>query len=197
MLHFSRMEARKTLLPHSSLLLRQSSNLDLDCFKKRSTKTFGFNLRWALTAPHHSQSIISPILFFLFKGPHLQPMEVSTLGGESEQQLLAYATAMATPDLSRTWDVHHCLQQCQILIPLSKVRDRTRILMDTSWVLNPLSHNGNSISTIFHLSSQGSDQSSFSTLSEDGLVFDLLKHIYPRKQSSPLTDIIAQTQTTA
>ena len=35
-------------------------------------------------------------------------------------------------------------QQCQILNPLSRARDRTCILFDTSWVLNPLSHNGNS-----------------------------------------------------
>ena len=28
--------------------------------------------------------------------------------------------------------------------PLSEARDQTCILMDTSWVLNPLSHNGNS-----------------------------------------------------
>ena len=34
--------------------------------------------------------------------------------------------------------------QRQILSPLSEARDRTRILMDTKWVLNPLSHNGNS-----------------------------------------------------
>ena len=34
--------------------------------------------------------------------------------------------------------------QHRILNPLSKDRDRTRVLMDTSQVLNPLSHNGNS-----------------------------------------------------
>ena len=33
------------------------------------------------------------------------------------------------------------LGQCQIINPL---RDQTLILMDTSWVLNPLSQNGNS-----------------------------------------------------
>ena len=36
-------------------------------------------------------------------------------------------------------------RQHQILNPLSKVRDRTYILLDTSQVLNPLSHNGNSL----------------------------------------------------
>ena len=37
-----------------------------------------------------------------------------------------------------------CNLQHQIVNLLSKARDGTRILMDTSWVLNPLSHNGNS-----------------------------------------------------
>ena len=36
------------------------------------------------------------------------------------------------------------LWQCQIFNPLSEARDQTHILMDTSQVLNPLSHNGNS-----------------------------------------------------
>ena len=37
------------------------------------------------------------------------------------------------------------LQQHQILNLLNKARDQTCILMDTSWVLNPLSHNRNSL----------------------------------------------------
>ena len=38
----------------------------------------------------------------------------------------------------------HCsLLQCQILNPLSKAEDWTHILMDISWVLNPLCHSGN------------------------------------------------------
>ena len=32
-----------------------------------------------------------------------------------------------------------------VIDPLSEARDRARILMDTSRVLNPLSHNGNSV----------------------------------------------------
>ena len=65
---FSRMEARKALLRHSSLLLSYRSNLDLDCFHNRSTKTCGFNLRWALQAPHCSWSVISPILHLSSQG---------------------------------------------------------------------------------------------------------------------------------
>ena len=70
-------------------------------------------------------------------------MEVPRLGVESELQLLAYITATATRDLTCICDPCHSLQQFQILSPLSEARDRTHILMMTSWVLNPLSPNGN------------------------------------------------------
>ena len=63
--------------------------------------------------------------------------EVPRLGIQSELQLPAYITAIATamPDLSCSSGIHN---------PLSEARDLTHILMDTSRVLNPLSHNGNS-----------------------------------------------------
>ena len=64
-------------------------------------------------------------------------MEVLRLEIKSELQLPAYVTATATLDSS------HSLWQRQILNPLSEARDRTCILMDTSQILNPLSHNGN------------------------------------------------------
>ena len=54
-----------------------------------------------------------------------------------------YATATAAWDPSRICDLPCSLRQYWILIPLSKARDQTCILMDTSWVLHPLSHNGN------------------------------------------------------
>ena len=56
------------------------------------------------------------------------------LGVQSELQLPAYATATAMPDLSRICDLCHSSSQWQILDPLSGARDRTCILMDTSWV---------------------------------------------------------------
>ena len=82
--------------------------------------------------------------FFLFLGLHLWMMEVPRLGVESELQLLAYAKATETWDPSCICNLYHTMWQCQILNPLSKSRDWTCILMDTSRVLNPLGHNGNS-----------------------------------------------------
>ena len=61
-------------------------------------------------------------------------MEVPRLGVRLELHLLAYTTAIATWDLSHIFNLHHSLQQCWILNPLSKARDRTHILMDTTWV---------------------------------------------------------------
>ena len=66
------------------------------------------------------------------KGPHLGHMEVPELGVELELLPLAYAIATAMPDPSRVCDLHHSSQQCWILNPLSKARDRTFIFMDAS-----------------------------------------------------------------
>ena len=63
-------------------------------------------------------------------------MEVPRLEVKSELQLPAYAmvTVTAMWDPSRICDLHHISQQCQILKPLHKARDGTRVFMDTSWV---------------------------------------------------------------
>ena len=61
-------------------------------------------------------------------------MEVPRLGLKSELHLLAYATAIATWDLSHICDLHHSSWQRRILNPLSRASDRTCVLMDTSWV---------------------------------------------------------------
>ena len=78
-------------------------------------------------------------------------MEVPRLGVESDLLLLAYATATAMTDLSRIFDLCCSLLQCQILNPLSKARYQTHLLMDTSRVINPLTHNRNSCLAFINL----------------------------------------------
>ena len=72
--------------------------------------------------------------FFTFLGPHPWHMEVLKIGVKLELQLPAYATATARPNLSRICDLHHTSQQCWILNPLNKARDRTRNLMVPSQI---------------------------------------------------------------
>ena len=60
---------------------------------------------------------------FFFLRLHLRHMEVPRLGVTSELQLLAYATATATPDLSSFCELHCSLWQRWILNPLSEARD--------------------------------------------------------------------------
>ena len=76
-------------------------------------------------------------------------VEVPGLGVESELQLPAYATATALLDPSCICNLYHSLWQCWILNPLSEATDQTHILMDSSEVLNPLRHNGNSETIVF------------------------------------------------
>ena len=47
----------------------------------------------------------------IFLGPQVQHMEVPRLGVKLELQLLAYAIATATQDLSLICDLHHSSQQ--------------------------------------------------------------------------------------
>ena len=51
---------------------------------------------------------------------------------ESKLQLQAYTTATTIHDMSHLYHLHHSLQQRPILNPLSKARDPTHILLDTS-----------------------------------------------------------------
>ena len=61
-------------------------------------------------------------------------MEFLRLGVELELQLLAYTTATATWDRSHICELHHSSRQRWIHNPLSKARDQTHILMDTSQI---------------------------------------------------------------
>ena len=70
-------------------------------------------------------------------------MEVPTLGAQAELQLLVYTTATAM----FSSEPHHNLGW--ILNLLSEARDQTCILMDTSQVLNLLSHSKNYLHKVF------------------------------------------------
>ena len=61
-------------------------------------------------------------------------MEDPRLGVQLELQPQAYATAIATPDLSFVCDLQHSSRQGQILNPLSKARDGTRNLVVPSQI---------------------------------------------------------------
>ena len=61
-------------------------------------------------------------------------MDVPRLGVELELQTLAYTTAPVTWDLSHVFDPQNSSQQCWILNPLSKARNQTCLLTDTSQI---------------------------------------------------------------
>ena len=62
------------------------------------------------------------LFIFVSLGPHPQHMEVPRLGAKSELQLLAYAPATATPDLSHVCNPHHSSWQRWILNLLIEAR---------------------------------------------------------------------------
>ena len=76
----------------------------------------------------------STILFFFFClfRAHPRHMKLPKLGVKSDLQVLAYATAVAMPDLTCLCDLHHSSWHRCMLNPLSKARDLTCILMDAS-----------------------------------------------------------------
>jgi len=71
--------------------------------------------------------------FLLFR-PSPAAYGSSQARGQIRATAPAYTTATATWDPSCICDLHHGSQQRWILNPLSEARDRTCILMDTSWI---------------------------------------------------------------
>ena len=100
------------------------------------------------------QSEIPPI-FIYFVWLHPCHMEVPGTGAQSELKLPANTTVTATLDLNCICDLHCSLWQRRILNPLCEARDQTCILMDTSQVLNPQSHSGNSSTDFLKDQGQG------------------------------------------
>ena len=84
------------------------------------------------------------LVCFVFLGPYPQHMEVPRLRVKLELQLPAYTRATTTRDPNHICDLHHSSHQCQIVNPLSEARDWTHVLMDSSQICVPLSHDGNS-----------------------------------------------------
>ena len=84
-------------------------------------------------------------IYFAFQGHTSGIWQVPRLGVELKLQPLAYTTSTAMPDPSHVCDVHHSSWQHQILKPLSEAGDRSRNLMDPSWVCQLLSPEGNSL----------------------------------------------------
>ena len=92
-----------------------------------------------ITINIHTSSVYF-ILFFSLLRSHQWYMEVPRLGVTSELQLLAYTTATAMPDLSHVCDL-------PFLRPGIKPASSWRLC----WVLNLLSHHGNSFFSAFYV----------------------------------------------
>ena len=101
----------------------------------------GLQMATFYLCPHVAEREVKSLsLSLFFKWLHSRHMEIPRLEVAWELQLPAYATATATPDLSRVCHLHHSSRQRQVLNPLSKARDRAQVLMDTSWNSFPLCH---------------------------------------------------------
>ena len=79
----------------------------------------------------------------------MQHIEVPGLRIKSELHPPAYTTATATLDLSHICDLATAHGNTGFLTHRVRPGNRIRNLMDTSRILNPLSHSGNSSVNIF------------------------------------------------
>ena len=98
---------------------------------RRKTKTLS---TMGLVHIAHDRFYLFACLLPCFLGLHPRHLEVPRLSVKSELQKPAYPTATAAQDASHVCDLYHSSRQSWILSPLSKARDRTHILMDSSQV---------------------------------------------------------------
>ena len=89
--------------------------------------------RWHVRSLSSLTGFFAFYCIYLFLGPHPQHIEVPRLGVQSEPQLPAYTTAIATRDPSFVFDLHHSLWQRRILNPTaaSFLTGELQILRDT------------------------------------------------------------------
>ena len=85
--------------------------------------------------------------FALFLGLHLQHLEVSKLGVELKLKFPVNTTATATPDLSHICDLCQSYGNTRSLSHWARPGIELTFSRTLCWVLNPLSHNGNSWDT--------------------------------------------------
>ena len=94
------------------------------------------------TSEYHIYLFLCAFFFFSFFHAHgIWMFPGSQARSQIRAAVPAYATAIATWDPNYICDLHCSSWQHQILNALSEARDWTCILMDTSRVLNLLSHN--------------------------------------------------------
>ena len=74
------------------------------------------------------------LLFFFFRDAPIAYGGSQATGQNIELYLLAYATTTETQNPSYTCNLHHSSQQYRIFNPLSRARDWTHVLMDTSQI---------------------------------------------------------------
>ena len=108
-------------------------------------------VRWYLTVVLICISLISDVELSISRAALEAAYWSSQARGWIGATAAAYTTATTVGDLRSIYSLHRSSQQCQILNPLSQARDRTQILMDTSWVHNPLSHKRNSLFCLFFI----------------------------------------------
>ena len=125
-----------SLNPCTIISTLQNQNL----FKQRCLQISNMNHYLLITAEMVS------FFFFSFLGQH---MKIPRSGVKLELQLLAYTSHSNTGFEPCFCDLCRRLWELWILNPLSKARDWTHILMDISWIFNPLSHNRNSLKWYF------------------------------------------------